>query len=207
MQVDLYVKCNGAYSRKEGVMSRLVISLLLVFILASTAWSREIAGVEVAESLQGQDGVELKLNGAGIRSKLFFKIYIAELYLQNPSTDAQAVLSDDGQKKMVMHFLYDEVSGEKLIEGWNEGFESNLDEARHAELAAQIEEFNSMFETVKKGDDVVLDYIPGIGTNVKIKGADKGTIAGKPFADALLAIWLGEKPVTSKLKAELLGKK
>lgn len=188
-------------------MSRLVISCLLVLILSSTAWSRELAGVDVVESLQGQDGVELKLNGAGIRSKLFFKIYVAGLYLQNPSSDAKAVIADDGQKKMAMHFLYDEVSAEKLIGGWNEGFEGNLEEAKRTELAAQIKEFNSMFETVKKGDEVVLDYQPGKGTTVTIKGADKGTIAGKPFADALFAIWLGQEPVTSDLKADLLGGK
>lgn len=189
-------------------MSRLVISFFLVFIVSSTAWSREIAGVEVAESLKGQDGVELKLNGAGIRSKLFFKIYIAQLYLQNPSVDAQAVITDDGQKKMVMHFLYDEVSAEKLIGAWNEGFEGNLDEGKRTELGAQIEKFNSMFETVTKGDEIVLDYAPGKGTTVTIKGNDKGTIAGKPFAEALFAIWLGEKPVTSDLKEDLLnGKK
>lgn len=188
-------------------MSRLVFSFFLVFILSSTAWSREIAGVEVAESLQGQDGVELKLNGAGIRSKLFFKIYIAQLYLENPSSAAQAVISVDGQKKMVMHFLYDEVSAEKLIEGWNKGFEDNLDEHKRTAIAAQIKEFNSMFETVKKGDEIVLDYLPGTGTSVTIKGDSKGTIAGKPFADALFAIWLGEKPVTSDLKADLLGMK
>ncbi|WP_163336268.1 chalcone isomerase family protein [Desulfopila sp. IMCC35008] len=186
-------------------MSRLVVSFMLVFVLCSTAWSRQIAGVEVAESVEGQEGVELKLNGAGIRSKLFFKIYIAQLYLQNPSSDALAIIGDDGQKRMVMHFLYEEVGADKLIGAWNEGFEGNLDDARRSELAPQIKEFNSMFETVKKGDEVVLDYLPGKGTTVTIKGNGKGTIAGKPFADALFAIWLGEKPVTSGLKADLLG--
>ncbi|MGA2713580.1 MAG: chalcone isomerase family protein [Bryobacteraceae bacterium] len=31
------------------------------------------------------------------------------------------------------------------------------------------------------------------------------TIPGKDFADALLAVWLGQKPVEAALKRELLG--
>ena len=46
----------------------------------------------------------------------------------------------------------------------------------------------------------------GTGTQVTIKGTVKGVIAGKDFNDALLSIWLGEKPVTAKLKDEMLGK-
>lgn len=186
-------------------MLRLLIGFCLVLMLCTTAWPREIAGVTVAESLQG-DGVELKLNGVGIRSKLF-KIYIAGLYLENPSAEGKVVIEDNGQKKMVMHFLYDEVAADKLTEAWNEGFQANLDEAALAELGTEIREFNDMFETVTEGDDVIIDYHPEKGTSVTIKGKVKGTVAGKPFADALFSIWLGEEPVTSDLKAELLGVK
>lgn len=62
-----------------------------------------------------------------------------------------------------------------------------------------------MFDTVKAGDRVVLDYIPEKGTVVSIRGEQKGTIAGKPFNDLMLSIWLGDKPVGEKLHANLLG--
>lgn len=33
-----------------------------------------------------------------------------------------------GAKRVAMHFLHDEVSQERLIDAWNEGFENNQSE-------------------------------------------------------------------------------
>ena len=175
--------------------------------LALPALARDIGGVTVAESLEGSDGVMLLLNGAGIRTKVFFKIYIAELYLQNPGTDAKAVLADDSQKRMVMHFLYDELTKEKMVEVWNEGFAANASPDQLTALKERIQQFNDMFVTVKKGDQVVLDYLPGAGTKVTIAGTEKGLVPGKDFNDVLLSIWLGEKPISADLKKQLLSGK
>lgn len=176
-------------------------------VLALPALAREIAGVNVAETLEGDGGAKLQLNGAGIRNKLFFKIYIAELYLEKPAGDGKAVLADDSRKRMVMHFLYEELTKEKMVEVWNEGFAANTTPEQLAALKDRIQQFNDMFVTVKKGEQVVLDYIPATGTKVTIAGAEKGVVAGKDFNDALLSIWLGDKPVSADLRKELLGGK
>ena len=182
-----------------------IFSFLFLFVLlASSVSAREIADVAVPETLTGADGVMLHLNGAGIRAKFFFKIYIAELYMQNPTSDVVKLLGDDGQKRMVMHFIYDEVSKEKLTEGWDEGFQANTDQKQLALLQARITRFNGLFDTVKKGDEIALDYTPGKGTQVSIRNQVKGVVPGKDFNDALLAIWLGKEPVTTELKKELL---
>lgn len=186
-------------------MVRVLISLCVLALLSSPLAAREIAGVNVPESITGADGVELKLNGAGIRSKLFIKVYIAGLYLQSPYSDAESVLADDGQKKMLMHFLYKKVEKAKLVGAWNEGFEANLGADQLAALADRIQAFNEMFATVNKGDTIHLDYLPGTGTVVTVAGEKKGVVEGRDFANALFAIWLGEKPVTSDLKTSLLG--
>jgi hypothetical protein len=181
----------------------LVICFLLLCTVSVSA--RDIAGVSIAERIDGTNGVSLVLNGAGVRSKLFFKIYIAELYLENPGTDVATILADEGQRKMVMHFLYNEVDKEKLVSAWNEGFTGNLSNEEVEQLAPRIDTFNEMFTTVKAGDVISLDYLPGIGTKVTVAGNEKGVIAGKDFADGLFAIWLGEKPVTADLKKALLN--
>lgn len=184
---------------------RAILGICMILLVAVPGFAREIAGVALAETIPGEGGATLSLNGAGVRSKLFFKIYIAELYLVNPSHDAATILADEDQKMMVMDFLYDEVSAEKLVSAWNEGFAANLSEEKLAALADRIEQFNSMFVTVKKGDKIVLNYLPGQGTSVTIAGEKKGMVEGKDFADALFAIWLGDKPVTKELKKQLLG--
>jgi hypothetical protein len=182
-----------------------IFSFLFLFVLlASSVSAREIADVNVPETLTGGDGVMLHLNGAGIRSKFFFKIYIAELYMQHPTSDVVKLLSDDGQKRMVMHFIYEELSKEKLTEAWDEGFRANTDQKQLALLQTRITQFNGLFDSVKKGDEIALDYTSEKGTQVSIRNQVKGVVPGKDFNDALLAIWLGKEPVTPELRKELL---
>ena len=179
--------------------------VLLALLVSAPASGREIAGVDVPETLNQADGTLLQLNGAGIRSKFFFKIYIAALYLENKQSEASALLAEDGGRRVVMHFLYDEVSDKDLVEAWNDGFQKNGSAEQLSELSAQISAFNALFETVKKGDQIVLDYLAGKGTTVVIRNEEKGLIEGKPFNDLLLSIWLGTEPVSKDLREALLG--
>jgi hypothetical protein len=181
--------------------------LCCLFLSSLPANAKEIAGVMVQETLQTEDGIVLHLNGAGIRSKFFFDIYIAELYMEHPSNMAGEVIKAAGHKRMVMHFLYDEVGKDKLIEGWDEGFAGNSKADEVAKLQDRINQFNGMFVDVKKGDIILLDFNPEKGTAVTIAGQEKGVIPGKDFNDALLKIWLGDKPVTKGLKEKLLSYK
>jgi len=181
--------------------------LCCLLLTSVTVSAREIAGVTVEEALPAADGKLLRLNGAGIRSKFFFDIYIAELYVQQPAGTTKALLEAAGEKKMIMHFLYKEVGRDKLVEGWNEGFAGNSGAEEVAKLQERIDRFNALFVDVKKGESIILDFLPDQGTVVTIAGEKKGVITGKDFNDALLRIWLGPDPVSEGLKEELLGSK
>lgn len=187
-------------------MSEIILAVACVLFFSLPAGAKEIASVEMVEELTQADGTMLRLNGAGVRSKFFFKIYVAALYLEDNSSEASVVLGDDGGKRLVMHFLYDEVEKDDLVEAWNDGFEENGTPAQLAELSDRITAFNALFDTVKSGDRIILDYIPETGTSVAIRGEQKGLIEGKPFNDLLLSIWLGEEPVGEDLRDNLLGK-
>jgi hypothetical protein len=183
-----------------------ILSLVFLFVfLAGTAGAREIADVKIPATVAAGEGVTLRLNGAGIRSKFLFQIYIAELYMDHPSSDSASVIGDEGRKRMVMHFLYEELSKDKLTEAWDEGFRANTSPQQLALLQTRIAEFNAMFDSVRKGDEISLEYIPGKGTEVKIRNQVKGVIPGKDFNDALLGIWLGKEPVSQDLRKELLN--
>lgn len=185
---------------------RFLLLFLLLSHLCLPVSAREIEAVTLDEHITLNGSNQLKLNGAGIRSKFFFKIYIGALYVSQPvlSTTEQ-VLADPKAKRMLMHFLYDEVSKEKLNAGWQDGFEYNLDEKDFATLKARLETFKSYFQTVKKGDVIFLDYIPGHGTKVTINAEEKGSITGNDFHQALMKVWLGEEPADWGLKDALLG--
>ena len=181
----------------------LCVSLVLMVAVHAAA-AREIAGVAVPESATITNKV-LVLNGAGIRKKLFIKVYVGALYLTMKRTTVGEILSDPGAKRIVMSFLYKEVSAEKLVAGWNEGFAGNNSAEGLKGLQERINQFNSLFTTVRKGDVVRLDYMPEKGTQVWINDTLKGSVPGEDFSKALLKIWLGPKPADAGLKDAMLG--
>jgi hypothetical protein len=186
-------------------MRMFVFFTLLLFSLPS--YAKEIAGVMVNDTLLTEDGTTLQLNGAGVRSKFFVDVYIAELYMEKPSALAAEVIGDKGKKRIVMHFLHSEVSKDKLVDAWNDGFKENNSAGDLAKLQERINQFNGFFVDVKKDDVVILDFAPAAGTAVTIKGQRKGIIPGSDFNDALLKIWLGDNPVNGGLKDKLLSYK
>lgn len=185
--------------------SLIISSILLAMVLAVPTQAAKVAGVKLEESVQiGADAPTLLLNGAGIRKKMFVKVYVGALYLQNKATSVDAVLNQTGANRVLMHFLYKKVGREKLVAGWEEGFSSNSS-AEMEKLKARLADFNALFSEAKKGDVILLDYLPGKGTRVTINGQAKGTVPGADFNKALLKVWLGDKPVDSGLKEAMLG--
>ncbi len=180
------------------------VSLLSLFFLPASGHALEIAKVNVAEKIEIAN-TTLTLNGAGIRSKFFFDIYVGALYLPKKTKDAKAAINMAGPKRVLMHFLYKEVEKEKLTDGWNDGFENNLIREQFKALKPKLEAFNKLFITVKRGDVITLDYLPGTGTRVSINDQIKGSIPGEEFYPALLNVWLGEDPADSDLKEGMLG--
>ena len=61
----------------------------------STPQTTEIAGVVFNRSL-AMDGQALTLNGAGLRSLLMVKVYVAALYVPQPSRRAEDILAAGG---------------------------------------------------------------------------------------------------------------
>ena len=181
----------------------LCLTLVLIFAGPSSE-AREIAGIDVPENITIKNKV-LVLNGAGIRKKLFIKVYVGALYLTMKRTSVDQILSDPGPKRITMSFLYKEVSAEKLVDGWNEGFKANNSAEELKALQDRINQFNSFFVTVHKGDVIRLDYMPDEGTQVWINNMLKGAVPGEDFSRALLKIWLGSKPADVGLKDAMLG--
>jgi hypothetical protein len=190
---------------EEKIMQKALVMALIVLFCSFPAMAREVAGINMEDEVTQEDGTVLLLNGVGVRSKFFFKIYAAGLYLESKSSTTEEILAQDGGKRVVMHFLYSEVGRDDLVEAWNAGFTANGTAEQLASLAEEIAAFNQLFDTVKEGDRIVLDYRPGTGTSVTVRDEVKGVVAGKPFNDLLLSIWLGKEPVAEDLRAGLLG--
>lgn len=181
----------------------LFIGLLSAY---APAFAKTVGDVMIPDTLMlPNSDHELLLNGAGIRKKYFMDIYIGALYLPARTADAASILADTGAASVLMHFIYKEVGKEKIIDGWNDGLRENISSPDFQALTDRLEQFNALFKTVRKGDIIRIDYNPAIGTEVRINNEWRGSIEGNDFFRALLKIWLGEHPISSSLKSDMLG--
>ena len=186
------------------MIKKIIPLILLILAMAAPAPAKEIGGVSLPDTLStGKE--QLLLNGAGLRTKMFIKVYAGGLYLRKKDNDAQRIIQADEPMAIRLHFIYDGVSHEQLIEAWNEGF-ANATGGNLAPLKESIDKFNSFFtEEARKGNIYDIAYTSGEGVNVIIKGRLLGTVKGLDFKKALFAIWLGEKPAGDSLKQGMLG--
>jgi long-chain acyl-CoA synthetase len=186
--------------------SVLTVVLLGAWLSLGSAFAAEIEGVKLTDNAQ-VGGAELVLNGAGVRTRVFFKVYVGALYLQKKANATEAVLADAGPKRIAMHVLRD-LTAEQLFSALKDGLSNNHSPGQLAKLEPQVKQLEDIFNAVKaakNGDVILLDYLPGAGTRVTVRGDDKGTIAGEEFNRALLRIWLGSQPADVSLKKAMLG--
>jgi len=182
---------------------RVVLPLMIMSVFPMQAMAEEIEGVQVPETAMVA-GQSLHLNGAGVRTKFFFDIYVGALYLAHSSHRAQQAIEEAGPKRVTMYFLYGEVGRKKLVDGWDEGFEKNQSKKAMNKLRTRLDQFNAMFGDTRKGDIYVFDFLPDGNTRVTLKGQEKGQIQGVDFQQALLAVWLGKHPADDDLKEAML---
>jgi len=176
----------------------------LLTVLPSGAQAREIEGVQLDESVT-QAGQVLQLNGAGVRSKFFFDIYVGALYLPARQRHADDILRQPAPARVAMHILYAEVAAQRLVHGWQVGFEKNQDGAHMQGLQARLRAFNAMFGDAHRGDVLLFELAVDGSTRVLINGRERGRLPGVDFQRALLAVWLGDHPADAALKEAMLG--
>jgi hypothetical protein len=185
-------------------MNRLILPLMLCTQLALAA---EVAGVKVDERVK-LGSSELQLNGAGVRTRLIFKVYVGALYLPERKSSATEVLALKGAKRVSMTLLRD-LGARQLTEALEEGMRANHSEAEIAALKERLDGLLAVMNEIgsaKEKTVITLDFLPESGTGVTIDGATRGKpIPGEDFFIALLKIWLGEKPVDAGLKKAMLG--
>jgi hypothetical protein len=167
--------------------------------------SAEVAGVKLPDEEQ-----KLVLNGAGLRKRAFFQVYVIGLYLPEKKAAAADAIGAAGPKRIVIHMLRD-VDAADFAGALTDGMKPNLSEAEMKGLEPRIQQLiaamNEM-KVAKNGMRITLDWTPSAGTQVTAQGKPLGaSIPGEDFYRALLRIWLGDHPVQDDLKKALLGEK
>jgi hypothetical protein len=178
-------------------------------LLASGALAQvTVQGVKFEDTADVR-GSKVQLNGAGTRYKAIFKVYVAGLYLPRKAGSTDEVLAMPGPKRLNITMLR-EIDSAELGKLFSRGMEDNMEKGAFSKLIPGVMRMSQIFSDHKKlnpGDTFSLEWIPGTGTALTVKGVPQGEPFKEPeFFNALLRIWLGPNPADWKLKEALLGK-
>lgn len=174
---------------------------------AALANPLEIAGVKIEDSVTVA-GTKLQLNGAGIRYKGPFKVYVAELYTSKKVNSLEELIAAPGPKRMTLVMTRDIEAGPfgKLL---TRGMEDNNPKSEMSKLIPGLMKMSEIFTANKNfvpGDTIYMDWIPGTGLVIFARGKVQAEPFKEPeFFKALMGIWLGPQPAYWKLKDNLLG--
>lgn len=150
----------------------------------------------------------LRLNGLGLRGVAWLKAFVAGLYLAAPSREAGQVLAMPGPKRLRIRLML-EVSSKEFSKAFSKGVRKNESDKVQTQLAPRMATFIAAIDamgTLRKGDTIDLDYIPGKGMQMKWNNKVQGPlIEGEDFYRAILKIFIGERPVDKRLKEGLLS--
>lgn len=177
----------------------------LTVLLPATA--REVHGVKLDERTELQ-GSALQLNGAGTRFKAVFKVYVAGLYLSRAAKTPEDVIQQTGPKRLSVTMLRD-IDAAELGKLLTRGMEDNMGKQAMAPLIPGLVRMSQIFSDQKHmraGDTFAIDWLPGTGSVITVKGQAQGEPFAEPeFFKALMMIWLGPVPADRTLKNALLG--
>jgi Chalcone isomerase-like len=186
-------------------MRKTVLSFAVIVFVVTSFISLQAAtlnGVTLPDTAQ-VGGKTLVLNGLGERTKIMVKVYVAGLYLEQKSSDANAIIKSDAPKQIVMKFQHG-TSKSQMSGAFEDSFNDNSPDAAKT-MKPDIDKLLGALDGVNSGDTMVFTYVPGTGSTLTINGKDKLTIAGPAFSQVLMSVWLGPKPPNADLKKGMLG--
>ena len=113
-----------------------------------------------------------------------------------------------GARKIQIVTLRD-LTADQLAEALEKGVEENSSALELAKIRDRLNEFRAtliLMQKIPEKSPIRIDWT-GNETRVFVNGMQQGKdIAGADFFQALLRVWIGEKPAQDDLKEALLGK-
>lgn len=181
--------------------------LLAVALVATFTASAQVTinNVKVEKTLT-VEGQELALNGAGLREKLWYDLYVGALYTTKKVNSGNALLAEDAPMAITLDITDENVTQEAMKDAVMDGFDDSCSSKERKAIKNEINTFIGFFkDAIVEGDQFVIAYLPSKGTIVSKNGKSLGTIKGNAFKKGLFGIWLGDDPADADLKEGMLG--
>jgi hypothetical protein len=189
-------------SAREMLKLGLQAALLLIASTLMVA-AAEIDGVIMPDA-QDVAGTRLVLNGAAVRTYSFLRIhiYVAGLYLERRSADAEEIMASD-QSKLLRFSFERRIDAEDARKAWREDFDKNCRPPCHLS-AETTDRFLAAVPSVQKGDIGTMVFT-GRGLDILLNEKLIGQVSDPGFIRVILSTFIGAYPVTAALKRGLLG--
>jgi Chalcone isomerase-like len=209
--------------KKENSMKSISIFALILCLTAPFLLYAEFkepkTGVGFSETMN-QEGTDLMLAGAGVRSKMMVKVYAGALYLDSAAKSAlepmkhkaskpdqslyDAISDSNFGKLFLLHFVRD-VESDKITEAFRESLEKNID-MKSPDTQKDAEAFLTASKVdMKEGQEMKI-YIKGDEVTVTTPSGSAQAIKNARLAGAVARIWLGKNPISEDLKKGMVSR-
>ncbi len=193
---------DGAGAGRPAWRVRLVAGVLAL-CMARPAWAGSLVGVSMPDTLE-VGGAHVVLNGMALRTYSFLRIriYVAGLYLEHRSSDADAIMASSEAKLFRFNFVRD-VSAEAARRSWRQSLGANCTDPCRLPDGAE-DKFLAKVPAVHAGDISAFLFQPS-GLTISLNGQALGTVTDAGFAHVIMASFIGEHPTAPDVKRALLG--
>lgn len=187
-----------------------LVALGIAGAAEAQTWTEPKSGVTFAVK---KDDMTLLGGGLRVKKMLFtFKAYAIALYASDAAIAGplaaykgkttspefyKALQTGDFKREVVLKFMRN-LSQSKIQDGMREslvGAEPKV-----------LDQFISYFPEVKEGQECVLRWLPGGTVEAVMAGQAKPPIANKAFAEQLMGLYVGPKPVQEDIKAGVVAR-
>lgn len=191
---------------KKRFLQLLLLSSLFSF---SSAHALTVYKQDFPDQLAATElSPELYLQGGSLRKVYgIVKTYVGLLYVADKEIAPQEIVAADISRRMEFHLLSNRVTSRRFINVIEEGLALNTSREEMQAIEPRVEKLFELFDyKFVKGTIGFIEWVPSEQVSrVVINGEVRGSVAGKDLSDALLKIWVGDKPVSKRFREEILG--
>jgi hypothetical protein len=126
------------------------------------------------------------------------ELYSLALYSDAPTVDRALLVSPDAPKALRIEIRFKDDLRRQVAVDWRSELIPRL-------IPLALEHLSQTFAPLTRGDVVLIDYLPGRGTTLRVNKTVVVTGANHDLMAAFLDHWLGQRPVSEEIKRTLLG--
>jgi hypothetical protein len=194
---------------------RWVLVLAVLGLSGAVLLAGETAGVSgsstqyptAVEATVNDKPVKLTLTGVALRKRLVFNVYTIGSYVQEGSgvRTAEQLEAADVPKQLDLTMERD-IDGADLASAFKDAIRLNYQSPAFESEVNNLEAFLKSM-AVKRGDQLKLTHVPGVGFHGVLVGGNKEVFIKNPnFSRAVWSIYLGENNIGAEIKQALVSR-